>query len=242
MTAVEPTNRERRLVHDVEIMDVEAELPFRLRELLWSDGEDFFYFQSFTRKRRDEDGATRSALSRHAILVPRSLYQIAPPPGLIRAPEPLPDDCTTFEARVCEILMKHPHRNVAQCYGYVEKDGLMAGLCFKRYGQALDDAVEKGVILRLRSDIESSLDQVKKGIGHAHGLGLVHNDINPSNIMLDAHSTLVIIDFDSCRKAGESMLDGKCGTFPFSNEETTSAIENDFYGIEKIREWMEESL
>ncbi|PBK61400.1 hypothetical protein ARMSODRAFT_896791, partial [Armillaria solidipes] len=200
---------------------------------------------------------------RHAILVPRSLYRIAPPPGLIRVPEPLPDDCYVKvgriyhfcpedldksaiwplmiqEARVCEILMKHPHRNVAQYYGYVEKDGLMVGLCFKRYGQALDDAVEKGTILR--SDIESSLDQVKKGIGHIHGLGLVHNDINPSNIMLDADGTLVIIDFDSCRKPGESMLDGKCGTFPFSNEETTSALENDFYGIEKIREWMEENL
>ncbi|SJL14763.1 uncharacterized protein ARMOST_18231 [Armillaria ostoyae] len=144
------------------------------------------------------------------------------------------------EARVGEILMNHPHRNVAQYYGYVEKDGLMAGLCFKRYGQALDDAVEKGVILR--SDIESSLDQVKKGIEHIHGLGLVHNDINPSRIMLDADGTLVIIDFDSCRNPGESMLDGKCGTFPFSNEKTTSTFENDFYGIEKIREWMEESL
>ncbi|SJL14764.1 uncharacterized protein ARMOST_18232 [Armillaria ostoyae] len=92
MTTVEPTNHDRRLVHDIQMMDDEAESPFRLRELLWSDGKDFFYFQSSTRKRCDEDEATRSAFSCNAILVPRSLYRISPPPGLIRAPEPLPDD------------------------------------------------------------------------------------------------------------------------------------------------------
>ncbi|KAK0488298.1 kinase-like domain-containing protein, partial [Armillaria luteobubalina] len=195
-----------------------------------------------------------------AILVPRSLHQISPSPALTRAPQPLPDDCyakvsrmlhfcpedleksTVWplmikEAGVCEILMNHPHRNVARYYGYVEKDGLMTGLCFERYGQTLNDAVKRGVIPR--SDIESSLDQIKEGIEHLHDLGLVHNDINPSNIMLDVDGTLVIIDFDSCRKPGESMLEGKYGTFPFSNEEMTSTFENDFYGVEKIREWMD---
>ncbi len=179
MTSVEPTNGEHRLIHDIELMDVEAESPFRLRELLWWDREDFFYLQNSTQKPRGEDEETRSALSRDAILVPRSLYQIAPPPQIIRAPKPLPHDsyvkvgvmCNFCpedlnkssiwplmiqEARVCEILMKHPHQNVAQYYGYVEKDGLMAGPCFKRYGQMLSDAVKKGALPR--ADIESSLD------------------------------------------------------------------------------------
>ncbi|PBK67944.1 kinase-like protein [Armillaria solidipes] len=263
MTTVGPTNRERRLIHDIELMECEAESPFRLRELLWWDGEDFFYLQSSTRKPRDEDEETRSALSRDAILVPRSLYQIAPPPEFIRAPEPLPHDSYVKvgvmynfcpedlnksaiwplmiqEARVCEILMKHPHRNVAQYYGYVEKDGLMAGLCFKRYGQTLSDAVKKGVLPR--EDIESLLDQIKQGIEHIHDLGLVHNDINPRNILFDDDGRLVIIDFDSCRKQGESMLRGKCGTFPFSNDPETAGFQNDFYGVEKIREWMEEKI
>ncbi|KAK0492913.1 kinase-like domain-containing protein, partial [Armillaria luteobubalina] len=225
-----------------------------------TDGEDFFYFQSTTRRSRGEDDTALAALSRQAILVPCSLHQISPPLVLTRAPQPLPDDCYVKvgrmlhfhpedldksavwplmikEAQVCEILMNHPHRNVTRYYGYVEKDGLMTGLYYKRYRQTLDDAVKKGAIPR--SDIESSLDQIKEGIDHLHGLGLVHNNINPSNIMLDTDSTLVIIDFDSCRKPGESMLEGKYGTFPFSNEETTSTFENDFYGVEKTHEWMD---
>ncbi|KAK0439285.1 uncharacterized protein EV420DRAFT_1231926, partial [Desarmillaria tabescens] len=141
-------------------------------------------------------------------------------PELIRAPEPLPDDsynkvgtifhfhpedldrcaiwpCMIQEARVCETLMKHPHPNVARYYGYVEKDGLMVGLGFKRYGQTFEESVKKGVILK--EDVESSFDQIKKGVEHIHGLGLLHNNINPSNIMLDADGSLLIIDFDSCR-------------------------------------------
>ncbi|KAK0421582.1 kinase-like domain-containing protein [Armillaria borealis] len=242
---------------------MEAADPFHLREILWSDGEDFFYLQLPTRRPRDEDDEARSALSRGAKLVPRSLYQTIPPPELLRAPEPLPEDTyikvgTIFyfhpedpeksaiwqymiqEAHVCETLMKYPHQNVAQYYGYVEKDGMMVGLCFKRYGQTLSDAMRIGLIRR--EDIEHSLDQIKKGIEHIHGLGLVHNDINPRNILLDADGKLVIIDFDSCRKQGESMLDGKCGTFPFSNDSETAEFQNDFYGLEKIREWMEENI
>ncbi|PBK94373.1 hypothetical protein ARMGADRAFT_1079059 [Armillaria gallica] len=239
MTTVEPTNDEHRLIHDIELMDVKAESPFCLRELLWWDGEDCFYLQSTTRKPPEEDEETRSALSLDAILVPRSLYQIAPPPELIRAHEPLPRDsyvkvgvmCNFYpedlsksaiwplmiqEARVCEILMKHPHRNT------------------------LSDAVKKGALPR--ADIKSSLDQIKQGIEHIDGLGLVYNDINPRNILFDDDGRLVVIDFDSCRKQGESMLRGKCGTFPFSNDPETAEFQNDFYGVEKIREWMEERI
>lgn len=70
------------------------------------------------------------------------------------------------------VPLPYPHQNVAQYYGYVEKDGLMGGLCFRRYGQTLSDAVRTGLIRR--EDVEHSLDQIKKGTEHNHGLGLVH--------------------------------------------------------------------
>lgn len=68
------------------------------------------------------------------------------------------------------------------------------------------------------------------------------NELNPRNILLDADGKLVIIDFDSCPKQGESMLDGKCGTFPFSNDPEMAEFQNNFYGLEKIQEWMEENI
>ncbi len=195
-------------------MDMEATDPFHLREILWSAGEDFFYLQLPTRRPRDEDDEARSALSCDAKLVPRSLYQTIPPPELLRAPEPLPEDSyikfgtmfyfhpedpeisailqyTIQEARVCETLMKYPHENVAQYYGYVEKDGLMVGLCFKRYGQTLSDAVRTGLIWR--EDVEPSLDQIKQGIEHIHGIGLVH--VSLSEVSREHHDDRHMSDF-----------------------------------------------
>jgi serine/threonine protein kinase len=53
----------------------------------------------------------------------------------------------------------------------------------------------------------SILEGVKKGLDHIHALGIIHNDITPSNIMLDEHDTPIIIDFGSCRDMGESLED-----------------------------------
>ncbi|PBK64275.1 hypothetical protein ARMSODRAFT_1054458 [Armillaria solidipes] len=122
----------------------------------------------------------------------------------------------------------------------MEKDGLMAGLCFKRYGQTLRDAVEKGTLKA--GDIECILEQIEKGIQHIHGLGLVHNDINPANILLDAdNATPIIIDFNSCYKKGTSM-DYNDGTFPWSNDARIAEFENDDFVLDKVREWMKETL
>ncbi|KAK0224538.1 hypothetical protein EDD85DRAFT_941154 [Armillaria nabsnona] len=109
--------------------------------------------------------------------------------------------------------MKHPHRNVAEYYGYVENDGLMAGICFKRYGQTLRDAAEKGTLKA--GDIEFTLEQIEKGIQQIHGLGLVHKEAS--------------IDFN-----GES--------FPRSNNGRIAEFENDDLGLNKITEWMKKTL
>ncbi|KAK0430130.1 hypothetical protein EV421DRAFT_1860165 [Armillaria borealis] len=161
------------------------------------------------------------------------------------------------EARICEVLMKHPHRKVTEYYGYVGKDGLMAGLCFKWYRQTLMDAVEKGTLKV--GDIEFVLEQIKNGMQHIHGLGLVHvgihsvfcfigfhrtlqNDIKPSNILLaEDNVTPVIINFDSRCKKGAS-LDYNGGTFPWSNDVRIAEFQNDDFGLNKVREWMKETL
>ncbi|OKO93427.1 hypothetical protein PENSUB_12490 [Penicillium subrubescens] len=42
-------------------------------------------------------------------------------------------------------------------------------------------------------------------IKHLHSLGIVHNDINPANILLDEDGTLILNDFDRCRYIEESL-------------------------------------
>lgn len=56
-------------------------------------------------------------------------------------------------------------------------------------------------------DYSDVLAGVERGIRHLPGLGWVHNDINPSNIMLDGDEG-VVIDFGLCSRVGESLRGG----------------------------------
>jgi len=51
----------------------------------------------------------------------------------------------------------------------------------------------------------------------------------------------VIIDFDSCWPEGESLKGKKAGTPDWCNDSLVSAPENDFYGLEKISQWLREA-
>jgi serine/threonine protein kinase len=75
---------------------------------------------------------------------------------------------------------------------------------------------------------EAVLRDIRAGLDHIHSLGYVRDDINPRNIMLDGQGRAVIIDFNSCAKAGEK---SRGGTYGWSKSPDTVAIENDEYGF-----------
>lgn len=111
------------------------------------------------------------------------------------------------------------------------EDGRIAGLCFAKYTSALSERLKDANAAERNIYYEG----IEKGIHHLHQLGLIHNDINPSNIMMDGN-TPIIIDFDSCRRTGE-MLGDKAGTFGWELEGAEFATpDNDFHGLKKIRE------
>lgn len=88
----------------------------------------------------------------------------------------------------------------------------------------------------LRSELY--LNDIESGLKHLHNLGLVHNDINPYNVMLREDDTAVIIDFNTCQYQGEKCRSG--GTPGWNLEEMEFAIpENDYYGLAKIRQALE---
>jgi serine/threonine protein kinase len=125
------------------------------------------------------------------------------------------DKQITREIGTCETLRKNPHPNIAAYYGYTESCGRVSGLCFKRYPSTLLEAVNprrlgKAAFLSsardlVRENMKTSLDGILAAIKHLHSLGIVHNDINPANIMLDEDGTFILIDFDSCRYIGEDL-------------------------------------
>ncbi|KAJ5159282.1 uncharacterized protein N7500_008933 [Penicillium coprophilum] len=119
------------------------------------------------------------------------------------------------EIETYEFLRRNSHPNLATYYGCIDTHGRVSGLCLRRYTSTLLEAVNPqrlGKVAFLSSTRElvtakmkSGLDGILAAIKHLHSFGLVHNDINPANIMLDDDGTFILIDFDSCRYIGESL-------------------------------------
>ncbi|KAF5547502.1 hypothetical protein FNAPI_8531 [Fusarium napiforme] len=139
-------------------------------------------------------------------------------------------DLVLQKAEICETLKKHPHPNIVRYFGCLGEDDKIVGIVLGKYTSKLSDKVA-----------DSTPDQrvklyegVERGVRHLHQIGLIHNDLNPANIMLDGNIP-VIIDFDSCRLRGEKMGD-KRGTFGWELEEAElAAPENDFHGLRKLK-------
>jgi len=91
-------------------------------------------------------------------------------------------------------------------------------------------------------DRPACLRDIQQGIGHLHGLGIIHCDINPMNILSNgSHATksFVIGDFDSCTMEGQD-LGLKAGTKGWTKEDFRVAVrEMDWYGFHKIEQFIQ---
>lgn len=83
---------------------------------------------------------------------------------------------------------------------------------------------------------------LRAGVDQLHYHGLAHNDLNPSNILLTKDDRAIIIDFDSCKRFGEPVVDS--GT-PGCIEEGTldeeiriSTPHNDEVALAIIKSWL----
>ena len=162
---------------------------------------------------------------------------------------PQPDqlaDSFLMEVEVCETLRKHPHPNIAEYLGCQVSQERITGICFAKYHRTLMQAVNPTCYMKRKSrdirretkDYSHILQGVESGIRHLHSLGLIHNDINPSNIMLDDNGIAIIIDFGSCRREGEG-LDDVGRTYEWYDESVEHSIpKNDFDALEEIRIWL----
>ncbi|KAK3377679.1 kinase-like domain-containing protein [Podospora didyma] len=213
-----------------------------------ADGE-FFYAKSdqriFRSPKIDINGLD-------TIRIPADRVWPLADPEFTRAPDPLPSTCylkrpsllyyentpdkpdydrhILTEVGACEILRVHPHPNIAQYLGCIVKDGRIRGLGFAKYSITLSQMLKDGTPFN-RS---RCLRGIEAGVSHMHSLGLIHNDLNPSNIMMDGDDP-VIIDFDSCKQEGDE-LGSKAGTYGWTlNGADYARPENDLYSLSKIR-------
>ncbi|KAI3394969.1 hypothetical protein diail_2027 [Diaporthe ilicicola] len=156
----------------------------------------------------------------------------------------------TREIETCELLRLHPHPNISPYFGCTELRGRVSGLCFKKHQQTLleklnPQGLNKAMFLdsehrRLVVDhpLREAMDRFRGGIEHLHSLGIIHNDINPANIMLDKDGRLVLIDFDSCRRRGEPLGNTK-RTHGWHDPKVMDATEqNDLDAFTELQTWL----
>ncbi|KAL5366373.1 kinase-like domain-containing protein [Aspergillus floccosus] len=157
---------------------------------------------------------------------------------------------TLEEVETCEYLKQSPHPHIAVYHGCEVKDGRITGLCFQKYSETLMERVnpmrynKRLFPIKLGAispQIERWLDNIETGIRHLHSLGIIHNDINPSNIMFDG-DTPVIIDFGSCRPIGHDL--GMVGrTYEWHDGNIMEAKpSNDLDALEEMRFWLKGSV
>lgn len=61
------------------------------------------------------------------------------------------------------------------------------------------------------------MGELASAVSHLHLAGLAHNDLKPSNILLNKDHMPVLIDFGSCRPFGGRLMQG--GTPGWCNSE-----------------------
>ncbi|KAI1753983.1 kinase-like domain-containing protein [Xylaria castorea] len=223
------------------------------RAVLRGPDDEYYYAEFPERLYREEIDIKKLNIVR---IPPEHIWPLADP-KFTRAPEPLPATCyhkrpnlltyqgtenshdvfprtILIEAEACELLRKHPHPNIARYLGCVIKDGRIKGLCFDKYPVTLGKILDDGTPFNK----DRCMRGIEAGVQHMHDLGLVHNDLNPENIMIDGDDP-IIIDFDSCKLEGEELMKG--GTYEWSTDESHSKRSNDHYSLSKIREAIFES-
>ncbi|KAJ5455176.1 hypothetical protein N7475_010297 [Penicillium sp. IBT 31633x] len=152
------------------------------------------------------------------------------------------------EVKTCELLKQNPHPNIARYHGCaVIDDGSTRGIYLEKYDQTLMDRVNPTRRSKIdfalkrreadRNEVNRWLEDIAGGLRHLHALGIVHNDINPCNIMFQGDIP-VIIDFDSARPQGHDLSLVK-RTHGWHDQKAKVALPiNDLAALQEIEFWL----
>jgi len=70
-------------------------------------------------------------------------------------------------------------------------------------------------------------EQVARALAYAHAQGQIHRDVKPSNIMVDKHNQVYLIDFGLTRAIDSEVTHHRCGTPRYMSPEQVNLLELD---------------
>src|SRR5579859_1354425 len=107
-------------------------------------------------------------------------------------PNPLADGLISFQVEARAATLDHP--NIPAIYELGEQDGLPFIVMEYVEGESLDKIIKSGKPLDLILKL-SIIEQVCSALGYAHKKGIIHCDIEPTNVIVRADGVAKIIDF-----------------------------------------------
>ncbi|HEY0831538.1 MAG TPA: serine/threonine-protein kinase [Candidatus Dormibacteraeota bacterium] len=121
---------------------------------------------------------------------------------------PGPDATARFRHEAQAIAqMRHP--NIVNVYDFGEHDGVPYMIIEYVPGGSLANKLNRGPL-----DTPTALKYLRgiaAGLDHAHGLGIVHRDVKPANVLLEKDDTPVLADFGLAKLLQGSSLKSMTG-------------------------------
>jgi serine/threonine protein kinase len=111
----------------------------------------------------------------------------------------------TREARVVARL-EHP--NIVQVYDFAEHEGQPYLVMKFIEGETLKARLQKGPLTK--AEATKTIQAIGDSLSYAHGQGVLHRDVKPSNILISKEGVVYLTDFGLARiaEAGASTLTG----------------------------------
>jgi serine/threonine protein kinase len=96
------------------------------------------------------------------------------------------------------------HPNIVTIYDYGEfGDSPFIVMEYVR-GETLADLIRRGAEIPITQKLRW-IEQVCNALGYAHGENVVHRDVKPSNLMVDQHGVIKVLDFGIARIVGAGL-------------------------------------
>jgi eukaryotic-like serine/threonine-protein kinase len=112
-----------------------------------------------------------------------------------------PEDLERFKREI-RLARRITHRNVLRTYDYGEAEGVyFISMEFVR-GYTLSELVEEAPARQMPSRATVGIArQICRGLHAAHEQGIIHRDIKPQNVLIDAKGEVKLMDFGIARMA-----------------------------------------